>query len=188
MKWKQSLVNPSLFMRFWDGVPQKLFSGLRPKIQNGKNQTEFYLLDERRRTYQIIMKNPKFAPLDGYIRQSMRSKEKIKSFALDDMMVNGTIPAEKVANQYVWKCPKCSAYGNSRQYTIDGTTRTLVQINRFPSSVYDIERCYNCGFDIKFPRSDWLALTPYPESGIIGIVEGGSLNVIKTLASLKIIR
>lgn len=152
--------------------------------QNGKHSSVFYPLEERKRTYQVTMKDSKYTTLDGIYSSLSSIKEKLFSLAVEDMMSKKTIPKPEKRplpnNRNVWKCPVCNSYGVSAH-----KDQTIKRFNMYPPDSMVI-RCYNCNYEPKFPNSDWFSLEIRPISGEIGILDKDSQFV--ELGKLEVIR
>ena len=166
--------------------------------QQNKSTTEFYPVEERKRNYKVVMKDDRCIALNGVYSSISDIKDKIKELTVIDIMsqdcpssiVYDTLfgpskypRAEKIRDQYVWKCPQCNCYGVKSQ----NSERTWTSINEYQTDRHSCSRCSNCRYDPKFPDSVWARIEIYPESGIVGTCSGGSVSRIKELGTLEII-
>ena len=152
----------------------------------GKNMTEIYPLEERNKTYEIVMNDAKLSALDGTYSSLNAIREKITALDLEDR--SKIVPVEMVKGNHVWKCPKCNAYGCERKSEFNGKVYTSTQINCMPYNNSCILQCYNCRYVPDYGHSVWLSLTLCPESGTIVTISGGSVGEVHNLGTLKIIR
>lgn len=111
------------------------------------------------RTYIVAMDEKKFTPLNGAYSSLEDIKHQIDSLCVQDIARTTTVAMEKVQRRYVWRCPKCCAYG----VTSDG----INAINQI--SHEEPEMCHNCQFDPSFSRSHWRSIVIYPKLSVVGI-------------------
>lgn len=147
----------------------------------GKNLTEIYPLEERTRSYEVIMKDTNFSLLDGKYSSLNSIKDKIKSLYLESQ--SDINPPILLHGDYVWKCDQCNSYGSER--TLRSGSKSF-RLNRYPSNNYSYTHCENCSYQLRTNYNKWLGLELFPESGIIGTSSGGSISVINELGILKI--
>jgi hypothetical protein len=165
----------------------------------GYNSTEIYPLEERKRSYEIIMKNAKDIPktysvygnvnlniLNGVYPSLNAIRERIYDIYIES--IKSVVPIEKINGQYVWRCPKCLSYGFTNTYEDNGKIIKFNLINNILIGTDSKVVCRNCNFDPEFPRSIWRVLELYPSSGLVGVDSGCSLSIIDNLGILKIIR
>lgn len=142
--------------------------------KSGTNYTDVYPIEERERTYEVVMKE-EFNELNGTYHSIKDIEDSIKSLIAKDLS-----GIEQINNRYVWKCDKCNTYGFKN--------KCQNFINDMPTDEYNNKYCKNCQKENKFSKSKWIGLEIYAERSIIGKSSGGSFAIISTYGNLKIIR
>lgn len=167
-----------------DDMENELHTSFTIRVaEHGKNTTEIYPLEERKRTYEVTMNQP-YAVLNGSYASLEAIKTRIYELSVQSLTSKVPITFEKVHNRIVWKCPKCKTYG----YSSIRSGKTDLHMNTAPMVNSWNESCNYCNFDPEFKKTEWHQLEVWASDGIIGTSSGGSMSEIITHGTLTIMK